>query len=201
MAKLKAPLLSLGASQKLGDTLVYFAWKGLNVVREYVVPANPQTSGQTTQRGYLTNAVARIHAAQARSTNPLDADDVSAYALLASVVKAATTWFNQAVKLMVDCQVAGKTYPIYYNGSATPGAGSLVMQMYAHYDAPTAGKFYYGTSKTALIHSVAATIAGSSISKTISGLTAGVKYFVQFRADTGDPAEGSESGIYYGTPT
>lgn len=201
MAKLKAPLLSLGASQQIGKTLVFFAWKGLNVVREYVVPSNPQTTGQTTQRGYLTNAVARVHAAQARGTNPLDSDDVSAYALWASVVKAATTWFNQAVKNMVDNQVAGKTYPIFYDGAATPGASSLVMQMYAHYDAPTAGKFYYGTSKTALINSIAASIAGASISKTIPSLTTGVKYFVQFRADTGDPAEGAQSGIYYGTPT
>jgi len=75
------------------------------------------------------------------------------------------------------------------------------MQMYAHYDAPTAGKFYYGTSKTALIHSIAATIAGSSISKTIPALTAGTKYFVQFRPNAADPAEGSYSGIYYGVPT
>src|SRR3972149_2455449 len=38
MAKLKAPLLSFGASGKLADTLVYFPWKGLAVVRSYVIP-------------------------------------------------------------------------------------------------------------------------------------------------------------------
>lgn len=201
MAKLKAPLFSLGAGGKIGDALVYFGWKGLNVVREYVVPSNPQTSGQTTQRGYLSNAVTRVHWAQARATNPLDEADISAYALKASTRATPSTWFNEAVKMMVDCLVASKNYPIYYNGSATPGASSLVMQLYAHLEAPTAGKFYYGTSKTALINSIAASIAGSSISKTISGLTTGVKYYVQFRADSGDPAEGSYSGIYYGTPT
>src|SRR3989304_5419175 len=45
MAKLKAPLLSFGASGKLADTLVYFPWKGLAVVRSYVIPANPNTAG------------------------------------------------------------------------------------------------------------------------------------------------------------
>lgn len=201
MAKLKAPLMSLGASQKLGDALVFFNWKGLDVVREYVVPANPQTSGQTTQRGYLTNAVSRIHTAQARDTNPLDAEDVSAYALAGSVRATPRTWFNEAVKMMVDAQVASKNYPIYYDGSATPGAEEIVMQLYAHYQAPDNGKFYYGTSKTALINSIAAIIAGSSISVTIPNLTAGVKYYVQFKPDSGDDAEGTYSGIYYATPT
>ncbi|GAH96000.1 unnamed protein product, partial [marine sediment metagenome] len=37
MAKLKGPLFSLGASQQLGKALVFFGWKGLDVVREYVI--------------------------------------------------------------------------------------------------------------------------------------------------------------------
>ena len=193
--------MSLGAAGALGKALVFFGWKGLDVVREYVVPANPKTSGQTTQRGYLSDAVTRVHWAQARATNPLDEADISAYALKGSTQATPRTWFNEAIKMMVDCQVASKKYPLYYDGAASPGVASLGMQMYAHLDAPTAGKFYYGTSKTALIRSIAATIAGSSISKTIPALTAGVKYYVQFRADAGDPAEGSYSGIYYGVPT
>jgi len=201
LAKLKAPLLSLGASGALGKTLVFFGWKGIDAVREYVVPSNPKSNAQITQRGYLTNAVTRVHFAQARATNPLDSDDIQAYALRASIEPNPRTWFNQAVKMMVDCLVASKTYPLYYDGSATPGVASLGMQMYAHLDAPAAGKFYYGTSKTALLNSIAASIAGSSISKTIPGLTAGTKYFVQFRPNAADPAEGSYSGIYYGTPT
>ena len=80
MAKVKAPLFGFGASGKLGNALVYFGWKGLNVVREYVIPANPRTTAQVTQRGYLTGAVAKVHAAQARPANALDELDTSAYA-------------------------------------------------------------------------------------------------------------------------
>jgi len=201
MAKLKAPLLSLGAAGAIGKSLVFFNWKGLDVVREYVVPSNPQTAAQIAQRAYVTNAVTRIHTAQGRATNPMDEADTSAYALLGRTFATPRTWFNQVVKEMVDAQVASKTYPLYYDGSATPGVDSLVMQMYAHYDAPAAGKFYYGTSISALINSVAATIVGTSISKTISSLTTGIKYYVQFRPNVGDNAEGCNSGIYYGTPT
>jgi hypothetical protein len=85
--------MSLGAAGQLGKALVFFAWKGLNVVREYVIPANPRTTLQTTQRGYLTAAVAAVHDAQADDTNPLASLDAQAYALWASVVQRATTWW------------------------------------------------------------------------------------------------------------
>lgn len=201
MAKLKGPLFSLGASQQIGKALVYFPWKGLNVVREYVTPSNPQTAPQTTQRGYLTNAVSRVHWAQARAANAMTATDTAAYALWASTVKQAMTWFNQCVKHMVDQQVDGNSYPIFYDGSVTPGANQLTVEVYAHVDSPDDGKFFYGTSKTALIQSEVAVIAGAHIDAVIAGLTSGVKYYVQFRTDAGDAAEGSRSGIYYGTPT
>ncbi|GAH56681.1 unnamed protein product, partial [marine sediment metagenome] len=67
-------LMSLGASGQLGKALVFFPWKGLNVVREYVVPANPDTDLQGTQRGYLTTMVDAIHAAQALDPWPLDSN-------------------------------------------------------------------------------------------------------------------------------
>jgi len=61
MAKLKAPLMSLGARSQLGKALVFFPWKGIDCVREYVIPANPRSNPQITQRGYLTAAVDHWH--------------------------------------------------------------------------------------------------------------------------------------------
>lgn len=201
MAKLKGPLFSLGATQKLGDTLVFFPWKGLNVVREYVIPSNPKTTLQTTQRGYLTNAVEAIHTAQADATNPLVELDVIAYALWASVVKPATTWFNQAVKNWLDVEVAAKKPCLCSSMAITPGSQQLGLSLYLWEATCTAGTFYYGTSKTALINSEAAVIATQEATATLTGLTAGVKYFIQFRADPADPSEGARSGIYHGVPT
>jgi len=50
MAKVTAPLFSLGANGKIGDAIVYFTWKGRNVVRQFLVPANPQSTGQGDRR-------------------------------------------------------------------------------------------------------------------------------------------------------
>lgn len=71
MARLNGPLFSLDARGKLANALVYSGWKGISTARQYVVPANPQTAAQTTQRGYITSAVAAwknyITAAEARA--------------------------------------------------------------------------------------------------------------------------------------
>jgi len=210
MAKLKGPLFSLGASGQIGKALVFFPWKGLNVVREHVVPSNPKTADQTTQRSYMTEAVAAIHTAQGAVANSLASIDVSAYALWASVVKTATTWFNQAVKNWIDVTIAGNTPCIYSDAiiSSTLTTG-FSMELYLNEETGStlaAGKFYFGSSKTALINSAAATI-GAGINAYLQNadlsafLTAGVKHYVQFRPDAGDGCEGAYSGIYHFTAT
>ncbi|MBA7570560.1 hypothetical protein ES708_12312 [subsurface metagenome] len=201
MAKLKAPLLSLGASGAIGKAIVYFPWKGLNVAREYVIPSNPKTTLQTTQRGYLSAAVDAIHTAQADLTNPINEEDVQAYALYGSCEPTPRTWFNQAVKDWIDQEVATKKPCLCSAGALTPGASQLGVSLYLWEATCVAGKFYYGTSKTALINTEDAVIVTQEATATIAGLTPGVKYFVQFRPDVADPSEGARSGIYHGRPT
>jgi hypothetical protein len=50
MSKTTAPLLSFSGSGQLAKTMVYSSWKGVPYVRRYVVPANPQSTGQTETR-------------------------------------------------------------------------------------------------------------------------------------------------------
>ena len=201
MAKLKAPLLSFGASGAIAKAVVYFPWKGLNVAREYVIPANPKTTLQVTQRGYLSAAVDAIHTAQADLTNPLIEADIVAYALYGSCEPTPRTWFNQAVKDWIDQEVATKKPCLCSAGALTPGASQLGVSLYLWEATCVAGKFFYGTSKTALFNSEDAVIVTQEATATIAGLTPGVKYFVQFRPDTADPSEGARSGIYHGRPT
>jgi hypothetical protein len=50
MAKVIGPLYSIGASGKIADSMVFFAWKGINVVRQWLVPSNPQSANQGNVR-------------------------------------------------------------------------------------------------------------------------------------------------------
>jgi len=205
VAKLKAPLLSLGASGAIGKSLVFFPWKGLDCVREYVIPANPKTALQVTQRGYFADCVDKIHAVQALAAHPLDEADTTAYALLGSAHATPRTWFNEIVKRWIDCEILSDIPVIYSDGTvSTKTANAIALIMYLNEKTASqlaAGKFYFGTSKTALIHSkVATVVAGTSVALSAEDcsafLTAGNKYYVQFKPDAADPAEGAVSGIY-----
>lgn len=113
MAKPKAPLFGFGASGQLGKAIVYGSWKGIDVAREYVVPANPNSAAQSTQRGYLTYAVAQWHDA----TNVLLATDKAAWNRLAGVQSSPRSGYNEFVRRIVDEEVAGGT-PGHFFGIA-----------------------------------------------------------------------------------
>lgn len=75
MAKVTGPLYSMSASGKLADAMVFFGWKGINVVRGWVTPANPQSAAQGDQRimvGGTGRAVGKIQAGKAFAQQLID---------------------------------------------------------------------------------------------------------------------------------
>lgn len=63
MAKVTGPLFSVSASGKIADSIVFFGWKGTNVVRQWLKPANPMSEGQGDRRimlGGTGKAVGKI---------------------------------------------------------------------------------------------------------------------------------------------
>jgi hypothetical protein len=192
--------MSLGASQQLGKSLVFFNWKGLDVVREYVIPTNPNTTSQQTQRNFLKAALTAIHGAMSHPVFPLGLVDKSAYALWASIEATPRTWFNEAVKNYVDQGVAGLNGQVYCGGAIVEAADEVDIDIYNYTGDVTAGYFWYGTSKTALLNSKVATVAGQKLSADLTGLTTGVKYYIQFRPTAPAGQVGAYSGIYHGTP-
>lgn len=210
MAKVKAPLFGLGASGKLGGALVYFSWKGINVVREYVVPTNPDTDLQKIQRAFLRAVVATIHRAQARDAYPLVLADTVAYAAKAQALGLTMTWFNMACKLWLDTKRDANIPAIYSSGELLDtDEDDFRPRIWLNEEVATSivkAHFYLGVSRTALIHSKVATmVEGISASlgagAGFDGLTAGDKYYWQFRPDDDDDCYGAESGIYYGYAT
>jgi len=205
MAKLKAPLLSLGASGAIGKAIVYFPWKGLDCAREYVVPSNPDTTLQSTHRAYLTEAVDKIHELQARAGQYLNAEDQQAYAAWASIFPTPRTWFNQAVKNWIDVVRAPKGPIIYFDGKETVQlATDTRMRIFSGEkvaDTCVAAKVHLGTTKTNLNQTRDLTIIPGfemviGAGDQFTGLTVGKRYYWQVRPVAEDPAEGAYSGIY-----
>lgn len=58
MAKQTGGLLAFSATGQIAKTMVYSSWRGRQYVRRYVIPANPQTGPQVSNRSlfaYLNN--------------------------------------------------------------------------------------------------------------------------------------------------
>lgn len=96
MAKVTGPLFSVSASGKIADAIVFFGWKGRNVVRQWLKPANPMSGLQGTIRlilGALGRACSPIH------TTSVVAVDVRLF------MKTGNTWIAEIVQYMIDSVV------------------------------------------------------------------------------------------------
>ena len=104
MAIVRSPLFSMSASGQLGKSLVYMTWKGIDDVRQYVIPANPKSPGQVTQRNRLKAAVLLWH------TTTWNAADKAAFNLWASLAAWPRSGFNQFVDSVVTALKAAHTW-------------------------------------------------------------------------------------------
>lgn len=190
MAKVTAPLFSFGASGKIADSLVFMTWKGISTIRKWVVPANPKTAAQTSQRSKLTNAVSAWH------TVALTILDTAAWNALATLAAKPLSGFNKFVKEFIRIAVAGDTWELLTVGIlAAGGSGELDVQIDSG-DGTTVVVAHYGVKRTLLLSEENLTHTTGTWSGTIASLVTGDKYYVQFRQVTSG-IEGV-SGIYEG---
>lgn len=61
MAKVTGPLMSLTASGKIGDSIVFMKWRGIADVRKWLKPSNPNTADQKKERDNFKEAVDKYH--------------------------------------------------------------------------------------------------------------------------------------------
>jgi len=100
MAKVSGPLMSMQASGKFADTLVFSNRKGANVVRQLVIPANPMSANQEIAR----NRVRVCGAAQAYCNLEAQFGEARTITDKAGLVAAAPgnqTWNSYLVDLMI----------------------------------------------------------------------------------------------------
>lgn len=192
MAKLTAPLFSLKAAGQLGKTLVYMSWKGIEDVRSYVIPANPNTAGQQAQRGYITDAVSAWH------SDGYTALDVSAWDLYALAQKVAASGFNMFTRFYVLAKVAAHTWTKLINCliSAITASGATVTITVA---SDKTGVLYLGTSKTSMLTTFAGTFTTDHYTFTVTGCSASTKYY--FYVKNTLASEDARTGIYSFTTT
>jgi len=90
MAKVEGPLFSMGARGKIADSIVFFPWKGKNVVRRWLKPTNPKSTAQ----GYVRCAMKAISKFVKRMVfiNGGGAADCAIYQACTASAPAGTNW-------------------------------------------------------------------------------------------------------------
>jgi hypothetical protein len=104
MAKTTMPLMSASASGALAKSVVFMTWKGINDVRKYLIPANPKTTAQITQRTRFKNAVDEFHDAGYFES------DLKAWNRYAGILSKVMSGFNAMIKTHIDYVIDGKTW-------------------------------------------------------------------------------------------
>lgn len=192
MAKVKGPLFSISASGQIAKTLVYGDWKGIDVVRKYVIPANPNTAGQQQQRGYFGDAVEEWH------TDGFSAIDVVAWNLYALAQKVAASGFNMCTKLKIAAKVLTENWVKLTTclvTSITSGGCSVAISVASD----QTGKLYMGTSKTSMFTVFDGAFTADHYDFTITGCSASTKYYFYVKNEAA--TEHARTGIYTFTTT
>jgi hypothetical protein len=200
MAKLTAPMFSFGASGALADALVFGRWKGIDYARKYVIPANPNTAAQVTQRSHLTAAVAQWHTVGA---DALEGQDKLAWDRYAGVL-GPMTGFNAFVKEWIDEEVAGGTPPGHFLdvNVTDPTAGAFDVDVDGEGLTTENVTLHLGNSKTffPVTDTQAASSGVATFANVATGFAAGTLAYFYF--DVGTPGtDYMRSGLYVATLT
>lgn len=193
MAKLTAPLFSFSARGQLAKSLVYSGWKGINTARSYVVPANPNSAGQQTQRTYFENAVDLWH------TLGLTDDDVTAWNRYAGTLPRPQSGFNAFVASLVNLLVGGLSLAataMGFNGSiADSGAGQVDFSVEEDGSA-VAVDFLWGYSPTSLINVAPGVETANVWDAADVAADPGATIYMRARIEAGADAVIGWTGIY-----
>jgi len=194
MATVKTPLMSFGASGQLAKSIVFFPYKGLNVVRSHVVPANPNSAAQQTQRGYMGDAVDEWHAAGYTEA------DHGAFNRWATTLGAGLSGFNAFCRDFINEAVAGGTWTRMADAVVSAITGTGFQVNITKVSGGTTPSIHYGVSPTFMPNTASLVDqTGNDWEVTLSGLTAHTRYY--WYIDVGTPgASHGRTGVYL-TPT
>ena len=113
-AKVTGPLLSLDASGSVASTMVFSRWKGINYVRQRVIPTYSNTFKQNAIRSLITDATQAWKSGDTVGTVVINSTYKAAFDVAAAGL--AMSGFNLFIKNCVVINYDASTSP-YYDGS------------------------------------------------------------------------------------
>ena len=114
MAKVTGPLLSLDASGSVASTMVFSRWKGINYVRQRVIPTYTNTFKQAAIRDLITQATQAWKTGATVGSVVINSTYKAAFDAAAAGL--AMSGFNMFIKNCVAINYDATTSP-YFDGT------------------------------------------------------------------------------------
>jgi hypothetical protein len=115
MAKVTGPLLSLDASGTVASTMTFSRWKGINYVRQRVIPTYKRTTEQAAVRDIVKDASVAWKTSATVGAIPVNSAYKLAYANKASGT--AMSGFNLFIKDCMDINLVDTAGVKSYDGT------------------------------------------------------------------------------------
>jgi len=178
MARVTGPLLSIDASGKLADTLVFSHWRGIKYARMWLVPTNPDTALQQARRALIADAVAHWKVELAETQQAMrDYQGGQPF-----------SGFNYLVQQYIADKDNGHT-PTSSTVAVDLDVGTTT-EITVSYETGSAfnGRAFLGTSHRSYFKTDDEGAPVTVHEHVFTGLTPGVKYFVMLRMSTANPS-------------
>lgn len=178
MAKVKGGLFSLGAEGKIAGKTIHRKLKGIKTAKKYVIPGNPKTEDQKTQRDYLKDAVLGW------KTDGYYEQDITAWCLYASIQKKILSGYNVFLRERINADKDDKTWTKLTNCiiSDITGVGCKVVINVA---SDMTGKLFIGTSKVLMNREVSGVFNTDHYTFTVTGLLPETRYYLYIKNTRG----------------
>ena len=187
LGKITIPLLSISATGKIANKVIFEKWKNKQNAKAYAKPSNPDTAKQQTQRSYMVPVIEAWH------NDGYTLEDKEAWNYYAKVIKINATGYNMFTRFKINAQKAANTWEKLVNCqvSLINGSGCTVVIDVA---SDLTGVLFYGESKVALFNQVAGVFSSGHNTFLISDLKELTRYY--FYVKNTSPGEVARTGIY-----
>jgi len=187
MGKVTIPLLSIKATGKIADSLIFEKWKNKQTVKRFAKPSNPDTAKQQVQRSYMVPVIEAWH------NDGYTVEDKEAWNYYAKIIKVNATGYNMFTRFKINAQKDLNTWVKLTNCqvSGVFGTGCTVV-----IDVPSdqTGVLFFGSSKVALFNQVAGVFLSGHNTFTLVNLKELTRYY--FYIKNTSPGEVARTGIY-----
>lgn len=197
MAKVRGAFGGFGTTQQIGKAYVFFLWKGINCIRTWVIPNNPNTGDQQTERADFKSLITAWH------DGLFNVGDIEAWERAAGTVKyRPQSGFNRFIGLYRSIfqtintpnrlygEVTSNTVKTTFTCLITPTSAPL---------SPGTKVLQWGTSPTSLWRTEALVyVSDLTAGPFDTGFGVGVKIYFRFSLydNSFTPLLYSQSGIY-----